>query len=183
MGDQAQGLSQWDLIDLRRWYEEYVVADPFDEVDEDGLPAVLQVLDQDVPDTERIEQQISKTVLSMPDFEIFCDECREALDHWPGLNAHRYVRRSTTIAVQAAARKGCRFCSFILQVLIDDASFHTFQRIEERLQGLGECEQFTVRASSYHGSGWSHIEPPGRAGLRSLLATRFNVFYLDPAGK
>jgi hypothetical protein len=184
MGDDVTGAVQDDLAKLGQWYEEYLVANLIGP-----MPYhVIRALDNDIVDHEQIEQQISLQASRLPDFEYFCDECRDTFDHWPEVDGKLCICRSNTIALEAAARRGCRFCCFLLQILIDKKSLLTFRRIEKRLKILGECEPFTVDLHWSEGEdksyGMSSINPPGRPNrLNQPMMCCITLTYLEPHGE
>jgi hypothetical protein len=178
MNNEVSGATRHDLAELRQWYEEYLVA----VVPWPLSHAVVKALDQDIVDSEQMEQQIQQNASSLPDFEYFCGVCRTALNNWPklitGENDERWdaIRISDTISLEAAARRGCRFCCFTLQILIEEGLLQLFRRIEERLKVLGECGKFTAFDSRSDVS----IGLPGRTDPWRLF---YRVAYLDSAGK
>lgn len=162
MGDEATNAAQGGLAHLRQWYEEYLVVDSSDPSRLDH--SVILALEEDVIDSAEIEQQISRTASKLEDFEYFCAACRAALDNWPELDSKAYIRTWDTISMEAAARRNCRFCIFLLHLMMDTGRLQTFRRIELRLKRLGKCQRFTVS----HASPWCRyatIDLPGRAGL------------------
>jgi hypothetical protein len=175
MADEIVGGTRHNLTELRRWYEEYLVTDLESP---SLLVAFIEDLDQDTINSEQIEQQVVHYASRLPDFEDFCMDCKEALDDWPELSAAGYIRTSNTIALEAAARKGCRFCCFVLHILIDGEALQAFRRIEARLELLGECEMFKI-------SLWPHMHANirlparGTANTGGLWSVSFGVIYLD----
>jgi hypothetical protein len=175
MADELTGITQHDLTELRRWYEEYLVADM---VWNPQSAAVIKTLDQDHINSEQIEHQVLHYASRLPDFEIFCMDCKEALDDWPEKGADGCIRTSNTIVLEAATRKGCRFCNFVLHILIDGGMLQTFRRIEARLNLLGECEKFNILL---YADGCANIRLPARgtATTSGLWNGSFGVIYLD----
>jgi hypothetical protein len=140
MDDDVTGVTQHNLVELRQRYERYLVA---------GLPPeeLQAVVDQDRIDSEQIECQIEQHVSRLPDFEYFCGECREKLNNWPMPSAQTFgtcLRTFDTIALEAAARRGCRFCCLILRTLVDENMLQISRRIEARLTLLGKCGKSKV---------------------------------------
>jgi hypothetical protein len=184
MGDEVRGVVPDDLENLRQWHEEYLVA----TIIGPGPHDVIRALDHDTVDHEQIEQQISLQASRLPDFDYFCDECRETFGHWPKFGETVCIRRSNTVALEAAARRGCRFCCFLLQVFIDEKSLLTFRRIDKRLKVLGKCEPFTVCSRWAEGEDKSYgipsIHLPGRPELlNDPMMTCIGFNYLDPQGE
>jgi hypothetical protein len=175
MADGAADVRKHSLAELRRWYEEYLVANlEFGQ----PPPAVIKDLDQDTINSEQIEQQILHHASRLPDFEKFCMDCKEALDDWPEKDADGCIRTTNTIALEAAARKGCRFCCFVLHILIDAGMLQILRCIEARLKALGECEEFKIASYPY---GHASIQLPGRglASTGGILGGSFGFIYLD----
>jgi hypothetical protein len=175
MADEIAGGTRHNLTELRRWYKKYLVTD---RIYPSRLAAVIKNLDQDTISSEQIEQQILHHASRLPDLKRFCMECKEALDDWPEKRADGCIRTSNTIALEAATRKGCRFCNFVLRTLIDKGMLQTFRRIEARLKALGKCEEFKI---ALHWYGRADIQLPGRwpdfiAGPRG---GSFGIIYLD----
>jgi hypothetical protein len=176
MADEIAGVTQHHLTELRRWYKDYLVAD----LGYHASPAaVVEELKQDTINSGETEQQILHHASRLPDFEIFCMDCKEALDDWPEKGADGCIRTSNTIALEAATRKGCRFCNFVLHILIDEGMLQTFRRIETRLKLLGECEKFKI--SLYGWPKFANIELPGRGpgGTGGVWVGSFEFIYLD----
>jgi hypothetical protein len=174
MADEIAGLTQHNLAELRRWYEEYVALDLLFDKSHD----VLKVLNHDRIDSEEIEQKILQHASSLPGLERFCMDCKEALNDWHELDAEGYIRTSNTIALEAAARKGCQFCCFVLHILVDEGMLRTFRRIEARLNSLGECEEFKIALNLYK---QAIIQLPGRglAAFDGIRGGSFGLIYLD----
>jgi hypothetical protein len=175
MADDIAGVTQPNLAELRRWYEEYLVADL---ILDSQPPAVIKDLDQDHINSEQIEQQVLYHASRLPDLERFCMDCKEALNAWPEPGADGYIRTSNTIALEAAARKGCQFCCFVLHMLMDGGMLQTFRRIEARLKLLGECEEFKISLEA-HMHANIRLPAHGTARTGRLWSGLFTVFYLD----
>jgi hypothetical protein len=174
MADEIAGLTQHNLAELRRWYEECVALDLLFDKSHD----VLKVLKHDRIASEEIEQKILQHASSLPGLERFCMDCKEALNDWHELDAEGYIRTSNTIALEAAARKGCQFCCFVLYILVDEGMLRTFRRIEARLNSLGECEEFKIALNLYK---QAIIQLPGRglAAFDDVRGGSFGLIYLD----
>jgi hypothetical protein len=178
MDNEVLSATRHGPAELRQWYEEYLVA----VVPWPPSHAVLKALDQDIVDSEQMEQQIQQNASSLPDFEYFCGVCRTALNNWPkpstGEGDDRWddIRISDSISLEAAARRGCRFCCFTLQILIDEGLLQLFRRIEGRLKVLGEYGEFTAFVSRSEVS----IGLPGRTDPWRQF---YRVAYLDSAGE
>jgi hypothetical protein len=174
MADDIADVTQHNLAELRRWYEEYLAAN----LDYGPPPAVIKDLDQDTINIEQIEQQILHHASRLPDFESFCMDCKEALNDWPKPGAEGCIRASNTIALEAATHKGCRFCCFVLHILIDGGMLQTFRRIEARLKALGKCEKFRIVSYRYM-SPTIRLPGSGPGGTGNTWDSSFSIIYLD----
>lgn len=150
-----------EMLRLRQWYEDYRVSivGHYD----DKSPAVLAA-ESDIFDIEYVEHQITKASSDLPEFGIFCVECQYALDHWPRLPVRGetvHIRFFDSISLEAVARKGCRFCEFLLRLLEDEGTLNTYRCIENRLQLLGKCRQSTMRMDYV---GMITLALPGKRG-------------------
>lgn len=154
--------SRHGLANLKEWYKGYLKADVLL-----GSNPILVTLDQDTIDSDEIETQISRCVSSLPDFEHFCGECRQKIDHWPAPDGERLILRSDSIALEAAARKGCRFCSFIRQCL-EHADLNLLRRIEGRLLALGKSSRFEILMWPVGRDRYAHIRLPHRTNAMQL---------------
>ena len=118
-----------DLAGLRSWYEDYL--------NDDSLypeSPVLSILKDDVLDLDLIEKRVSSLSSHIHLDGVFCGRCQIVLNHWPvdptRGNAHR---TSQTVAwhsifhVEAAAKRGCRFCSTMMHVLTSADHLHVFR--------------------------------------------------------
>lgn len=170
--------SRHGLENLKEWYKEYLKADVLL-----GSDPILVALDHDTINSDQIEQQISRRVKSLPDFENFCGECREKIDHWPAPDGERLIHRSDSIALEAAARKGCRFCSFIRRCF-DHEDLTLLTRIEGRLRALGKCPKFEILMWPVHRERYAHIRLPRRQNVWELPRfSSIRLTYLPHAGQ
>ncbi|KAK8101921.1 hypothetical protein PG999_012295 [Apiospora kogelbergensis] len=139
---------------LRDWYNSYMAADGNRLSENDPL---VQDVISDTLDEASIEQRICQYASDMHLVNRLCDGCRDMFENWPFRNyssselalkdanndldyqcRHARVRIYHTVAIEASARCGCRFCAFLLQLLKDQELLHIFRRIEARLERLGE---------------------------------------------
>lgn len=142
---------------LREWYNDYLEYDA-DTLSEDD-PRVRAVYADDL-DLEAIEGRIQGAMLSIHVENEFCNQCQHLVDNWPldgytdaeskaheeAYNAggdfikwkYKVARSSHTVEIEASARRGCTFCTYLLQVLKDRGLLLTFRKIESRLYQLGE---------------------------------------------
>ena len=149
-----------DLAGLREWYEKYR-----NEKSLSLESPALSILEDDVLDLDSIEQRVS-TVSSHMTFDgIFCGACQIILNNWP-VNFAQYDALETTrtlnwhsiFHVEAAARRGCRFCSTMMHILITTDYLHVFRCVELRLEALGEIILPTIYVDYTKIS----LNPPGQ---------------------
>ncbi|CAI6342437.1 unnamed protein product [Periconia digitata] len=118
---------------LRQWHQQYVAEDA-DLMSRDS-PSIKEV-DSDTLDVEMIESSIVEALKTMEVTEGFCCGCRKMLDHWPTIGtrhgAHGVARNLSTSEMEAAKRKGCRCCTFLLSH-VDPHYLDTFRKLERRL--------------------------------------------------
>jgi hypothetical protein len=145
-----------NLAELPKWYTEYTAA-PQNMTSKDAT--ILQV-QSDTLDSVAIENCIADLATQISVTNTFCPDCHalfsaypdlgdpKALDpstqrNWPGSGAdwaHVVARTCHTLVLEAAARQGCKFCAFLMQMLRDAEVLDTFRRVEARLCGVGDEE-------------------------------------------
>lgn len=172
--------SRLSLENLKQWHEEYLKARSIRR--HKPRSAVVQILDDDTINNDQIEQQILLCASRLPAFAYLCGGCRQALDNWPALDEGQ-IRRTDTIALEAATREGCRFCSFLFHYLIDHDEMSFLRRVEGRLQLLGECIQFEVHLTTIYTKVYAVIKPPGRAQPLDLSSHDLTIAYLAQNGQ
>lgn len=176
-----------DLANLRSWFEDYCTAYSLDR----KSPG-MSVLENDVLDLDLIEKRVSSLASGLPSFDYFCGPCQTILANWP-VDLDQVDKSETfenmdwhdTFYVEAAARRGCRFCSFMMQVLVEGRSLHIFRCLETRLEALGELTRSTICVNvrkmvpNYPGRTdkiWYHPHP-------SIAVVRLESNGLIPASK
>ncbi|KAF3012799.1 hypothetical protein E8E14_006855 [Neopestalotiopsis sp. 37M] len=163
-----------DLQSLREWYNEYLEYDS-DTLSEDDL-RVRAVYADDL-DLEAIEGRIQEAMLSIHVENEFCTQCQHLVDNWPldgytdaESKAHeeeslrgecishwkyKVARSSHTVEIEASARRGCKFCTYLLQVLKDRGLLLTFRKIESRLYQLGEPSTVSLSVGTMWGGSFN----------------------------
>jgi hypothetical protein len=155
-----------DSQELHAWYEEYkaVFADELD-----SRHTVIQAVQADPLDQNAIEQCILSLATNITISGRFCSDCSHLFSHWPDLGdptardpstqrnwpgsgadwKHAVARECQTLLLEGAARKGCKFCAFLIQMIRDAGLLDTFRRIEARMVWLGDAgiEKGTEKAS------------------------------------
>lgn len=115
---------------------------------------VIQALQSDELDYDEIEIDIQRLVPNVDVFRGFCGKCRWSLDHWPDTSEEALVDSGFKVftlgspvhtrEVEAAARAGCKFCTFLFSKLREFSDLDTFRRIERRLYLLGSDHTATI---------------------------------------
>lgn len=140
---------------LTLWHKQYL------EADEESISMdspIIQAVQSDELDYNQIEVEV-KTLLANADvLRGFCGKCRRLLDHWPDISTSSvgapkedildgvYTLGSAvhTREIEASARAGCKFCTFLFSKLRTDSKLDTFRKIERRLNLLGSDETTTL---------------------------------------
>jgi hypothetical protein len=140
---------------LHEWHEEYKAVSA-NQLNSEHL--VIQAVQADEFDENAIEQCITELAADISVDDRFCGDCQHLLDHWPDLGdpdvkdpstqlnwpgsganwKHTVARECHTLLLEAAARRGCKFCAFLVQMIRDAGLLETFRRLETRMQWLGE---------------------------------------------
>jgi hypothetical protein len=141
---------------LHKWHEEYKAV-PANQLVSHHV--VIQEIQSDELDKDAVEQCIAALAANISVENRFCTDCQHLFAHWPDLGdpsakdpstkknwpgsgadwKHTVARECHTLLLEAAARKGCRFCAFLVQMIRDSGLLETIRKIEVRLlQGLDE---------------------------------------------
>jgi hypothetical protein len=124
---------------LHAWCEEYKAV-PANILD--AQHTIIQAVQADPLDQNAIEQCILSLATNITISGRFCSECSHLFSHWPDLGAgrkHAVARVCHTLLLEAATRKGCSFCAFLMQMIRDAGLLDTFRRIEARMVWLGDA--------------------------------------------
>lgn len=157
-----------DLQELKAWYEEYMGADA--NALNHRSPEVLKT-QQDELDGLALEACIAALSASITVISGFCEDCQYLFDNWPDLSdpaskaeplpedlrfpgvgadwKHTIARDCHTLVLEAAGRKGCKMCAFLLQSLTDCDMVDTFRRIEVRMSQLGTMQTATLSVQNW----------------------------------
>lgn len=136
---------------LTLWHKQYLEADA-ESISMDS--PVIQAVQSDELDYNRIEDEV-KTLLANSDvLRGFCGNCRRLLDHWPDISVKASEQKAdgiftlgsavNTREIEASARAGCKFCTFLFSKLRTNSELDTFRKIEGRLNLLGSDETTTL---------------------------------------
>lgn len=114
---------------------------------------VIQALESEL-DYDEIEVDIQRLVGSSDVLRGFCGKCRWMLDRWPDTSEEHLLDNGFKVftlgsavhtrEIEAAARAGCKFCTFLFSKLREFSDLDTFRRIERRLRPLGSDLTATV---------------------------------------
>jgi hypothetical protein len=138
---------------LHKWHEEYKAV-PANKLDSQHV--VIQEVQADELDQEAVERCIAELAADIFVENRFCSDCQHLFAHWPDLGdpeakdptteknwpgsgadwKHTVARECHTLLLEAAARKGCKFCAFLVQMIRDAELLETIRKIEIRLQRL-----------------------------------------------
>lgn len=125
---------------LKSWYQDYAAQDG-STIHRQSI--VVQTVESDVLDYERIEAQVQQLMPTAGVIDGFCAKCRRLLDHWPifptgTIRDGTVGKRFYTNEVDAAAREGCIFCALVLSEMRDQNVLDTFRKIEVRLRDVSD---------------------------------------------
>ncbi|KAK2033595.1 HET-domain-containing protein [Colletotrichum zoysiae] len=121
------------------WAEEYLAA-PGDNLGPDS--DLVREVESDEVNLQHIETTIQQLIPTMDVARRFCSKCRHLLDHWPDLSVTdwNYAKGrsfSSVSEIEAGARTGCEFCTFLFSQLLRNGYLSKFRKIESRLLALG----------------------------------------------
>jgi hypothetical protein len=149
-----KGLAAANLSQLQSWHKDYKAADDYLTL----KTGVVQDVQLDTIDEQTVETCIAQLTDGIHVAKRFCADCQHLFDdwpdlgdphvkdlstqrHWPGSGAdwkHTIARQCHTLVLEAAARKGCRFCAFLVEILRDAGGLDIFRKLERRLSILGD---------------------------------------------
>lgn len=157
---------------------------------------VIRAVESDVLDYEWIECQVQNLLSKADVVDGFCSKCRHLLDHWPklaGPDAGECAagKRFHSYEVEAAARRGCRFCLFLLTRLEHESLLDTFRKIEARLRKIGGDGTASLSIQEFWGNShtvqflWPNF--PGKTANHvnevAARALAFESYVLLPPGE
>ena len=123
---------------LEQWYSDYTAWGGGNISKVESVSKGLQTIELD---TEAIENDVRERMSNVFVSQGFCTECQDLFDHWPDLKESwecTVRRRCHTNGLEAAARKGCKFCKYLIQVLTDVSYLDIFRKIEVIIKRLGK---------------------------------------------
>lgn len=93
---------------------------------------------EDVLDHNAVEKHILALLSCMSSIQWLCDKCERFFEIWPELDSMPGIestigRRFYSMPLEASARRGCRFCGFLLQVLKDSQNLDILRKMEARM--------------------------------------------------
>jgi hypothetical protein len=153
------------LPQLQAWHAEYIAASQ----DIQSADPVVQAVQSDELSDAVIEKCVTQLALDSQVTGRFCSDCHELFTNYPDLGApgiedpdtqrcwpgsgadwaHAVAREVHTLVLEAAARKGCKFCGFLLQMLRDFDVLDTFRKVEGRLAALGSVETASLSVQNW----------------------------------
>lgn len=147
--EPASGTAISDINILEAWHREYTTANP-DRIYE--WDPFIKAIESDKLDHHLIETQVRQLVSSMDVSQGFCTKCRYLFSHWPALSDDNDAvvgRHFHTQEIEAAAKAGCKCCTFLLSFLTDLYTLDLLRKVEVRLHTLGETDTFSLSIQSH----------------------------------
>lgn len=146
---------------LETWYRSYKDAPSNINLDNE----TIQVIQTDSLNDSAIESCIQELSQNITITNRFCATCHSYFGNWPSVRktAPSYFSCHTLI-IEAAARKGCHFCSLALTFLKDVDNLNLLRKIEVRMLNLGVDDTCTLSILRTHPEGQQSlwIDPPGK---------------------
>lgn len=142
-----------DVDPFTSWRKQYLETDAKNISVHDP---VIQALQSDELDYDQIEVEVERLVATADVLRGFCGKCRWLLDHWPDISVKATEDESIldgvftlgtavhTREIEAAARAGCKFCTFLFSNLRTSSKLDMFRKIERRLNMLGIDDTTTL---------------------------------------
>lgn len=180
-----------DVDYLEQWYKEYMAQDG-NSVDPES--SVILSVDSDKIDAGYIERQIQQAMSVTYVSQGFCNNCQYLFSHWPDLGikswSHAVGRPCRTEELEAATRKGCKSCSYMLLRLRAAGLLDTFRRIEKRLSLFNDTATASISITNWGGNGLTQLlwlNFPGKVAKNCNSAcarpTIFESHVVSPSGK
>ncbi|KAK7973764.1 hypothetical protein PG989_015612 [Apiospora arundinis] len=124
--------------ELQSWHRDHIIAGtgPLGPMDD-----VRHSVEADKLIHRRVDLRIQRLASSLSVVQGFCAQCQHLLDHWPhfesGLSdVDVFGRTVDTLEMEAASRRGCRLCTFLLWRLRAEGVLDVYRKVEGRLQAL-----------------------------------------------
>lgn len=166
-------MSSGNNSNLNDWYTEYMAESAYG-VSRDS--AVIKAVEADKLNTDLIERSIREKMSQITVTDSFCTTCQNLFDNWPELAVssnsaespysgidsapeseggweHTATRPFHTDALEASTRNGCKFCTYMLQLLRDDGLIETFRKIEARMGQLDKESLCTLSIQNWGSNG------------------------------
>jgi hypothetical protein len=193
------------LQQLQKWHEEYKAADGYLS----SKDVNIQEVQSDKLDENAIKKCIADLAEEIPVTNGFCGDCQHLFDnwpdlgdpdvkdpstglHWPGSGAdwkHTVAQECHTLVLEAAARNGCRFCGFVVQIMRDAGLLETVRGIEARLEYLDDKAMASLSLQNWgtNSAQLLWINLPGKVcdDCNSGIALETDIVSaaLEPSGK
>jgi hypothetical protein len=163
---------------------------------DDLVPESLIILavDSDYIDASYIESQIQHAMSTTHVSRGYCSNCQYLFSHWPDLGtmtwSHAVGRPCRTSELEAAARNGCKSCTFMLLRLKAAGLLNTFHKIERRLSLLNDTATASISISNWQTDNpqlvWLNF--PGKVAKdcnspSCARRTNFVTHVVSPSGK
>jgi hypothetical protein len=156
---------------LHEWHEEYKAV-PASRLD--SKHTIIQAVQADELNSTAVEMCITELAADISVENRFCGDCQHLFNHWPDLGdpdakdprtqvnwpgsgadwKHVVARECHTLVLEAAARRGCKFCAFVVQMIRDAGLLETFRRLEARMLWLGDEEEKEMEKASLSVQNW-----------------------------
>jgi hypothetical protein len=152
-----------------QWIKDYMESPPLDLMC-GGLDfELIQAVSNDILDMDSIEERIAEHISRLDIIDRFCEDCWNGFQDWPEPDSSRdkFWRYFETVELEAAARKGCRFCSLVLQNMKSYDMLHIVRCIENRLQEAFKATDEDMRPT--RASLWVKCEYPSRGEIQLCL--------------
>lgn len=151
----------------------------------------VNALRNDELDHDDIETQIQSRIRTTLVSAGFCGQCQNLLEHWPilpdGQGSNSVVRHFDSIGIEAAARKKCKLCMFLLTLLKAQKRLELFRKIEARLKVVGDASTASLTIQNFSGNLGTHninINFPGKKANASLsFQNRVQSHVIPPGGE
>lgn len=129
---------------LQEWYREYKESSG-ERMQWDS--PLIEAVQHDTLNDNEVEESIQKALKAVHVVNGFCTSCRAMFNNWPTIGlkhgAHGIARHVSTTEMEAARRKGCKCCTFILS-RVDTHTLNTYRKFEKRLAILGSSESCSI---------------------------------------
>lgn len=169
MGNTGTANESMERARRDQWIKDYMESPPLDLMCGGLDSELMQAVSNDILDSELTEERIAEHTSRLPDIDQFCEDCCNEFQKFPQPDSGRdqFWRYFETVELEAAARKGCQFCSLIFQNLRSYDVLHIVRCIEDRLQETFEATDKDMRRM--RASLWVKCEYPSRGEIQICL--------------